>query len=151
MQSQDIAVEEVFGANALDLQTTQETYAQQNCVAQTNEHIAQIPNQVRVFSCFVQLIDCFQTGKPFATANGHLVQMTADLSLGNQQPPDQRNVPTSSSNSSMSIHRAIDPNIPGPSHRPEPDPVLFEDDADDLTSVSRVRLVQFQKDTGKDL
>jgi hypothetical protein len=39
--------------------------------------------------------------------------------------------------------------MPGPSHRPEQAPVLFEDDDSDLilNSVSRVRLVQFQKET----
>jgi calcium/calmodulin-dependent serine protein kinase len=69
--------------------------------------------------------------------------MTADLSLAGQQP--------STSTSCMSMHRVygIDPDMPGPSHKPEPAPVLYEDDDSDLIldSVSRVRLVQFQKET----
>lgn len=89
--------------------------------------------------------------KPASFANGHLVQMAADLSLSNQPQNDQRQLPISSSNSSMSIQQrtyVIDSDTPGPSHRPEPAPVLGDDDDDlILNAVSRVRLVQFQKDT----
>ncbi|KAI6243847.1 hypothetical protein M3Y99_00049800 [Aphelenchoides fujianensis] len=151
VQAHDVIVEEVFGAPSSSSEFTQSTHeapaffhAQSNCVAQTPEHIAPVSNQ---------------TGKspPYATANGHLVQMASNLLIGAHPPSlstaDQHkaNIPPSSSNSSTSFQRAyaIDQELPGPSNRVEAAPVMFEDDDDDLifNSVSRVRLVQFQKDT----
>ncbi|KAI6205715.1 hypothetical protein M3Y94_00823800 [Aphelenchoides besseyi] len=146
IQAHDVIVEEVFGAVSNNSEFTQSTHEapasfphqQSNCVAQSPEHI--ISNQ---------------TGKPL-TANGHLVQMVSDLSMNastSQSAVTDRhaksNIPPSSSNSSTSLHRACAIDVPGPSHRSEQVPVLYEDDDDDivLNSVYRLRLVQFQKDT----
>ncbi|CAD5234191.1 unnamed protein product [Bursaphelenchus xylophilus] len=147
VQSHDIAVEEVFASVPMECSLIQSTSTKTPNfnVAASEQHISTLS---------------YQTGNSLSgqLANGHLVQMCSQMQIDQAAtstcPPSkvpETNLPgPSSSASTTSMHRglAIDHQEPGTS-KTDPSQAFYDDDDDDLilNAVSRVRLVQFQKDT----